>query len=89
MLLMMEMGKKIPAIYEKVGHSKIVSFLDDMSFYIYLVHGIFCMGVTNVYSFYGVIPATILFVILTLIYAITVYRITKEVDVKVFSYIRK
>lgn len=88
MLLIMEMGKKFPAIYERIGHFKAVAFLDDMSFYIYLVHGIFCMGVTNIYSYFRLIPATILFVLATLIYAGIVRYFTQNIDIKLLSRIR-
>lgn len=84
MLFFLEIGKIIPIFYEKIGRSKVVVFLDNMSFYIYLTHGIFCMGPTNVYSYFPLLVGTILFVIATLICARGVYILTNMITSRLF-----
>lgn len=88
MLFMIELGKNFPNFFEKIGNSKAVIFLDNISFYIYLVHGIFCMGVTDVYARFDLLPATLIFIAATFISAEILSVITNAINSKLLSKIK-
>ncbi len=71
-----------------VSNSKVVKCLDKYSYYVYLVHGVFCMGVFNVYN--DMIPlfiSTIVFVLLTVLFAIVLEAIFRLIQRKAFKII--
>lgn len=68
--------KKIPNLIQKIGSSKVMTILDGYSFYVYLVHGIFCMGAFNVFEKIPLPLATILFLLCTVFSAILLKLIT-------------
>ena len=80
MCLGLELYKCFTGIFDKVGHSKIFVFLDGASVYIYLVHGIFCMGVMNVYDRFSITIATVVFAVVTLICAKVLWIITDTIN---------
>lgn len=67
--LIMETRKKFPLFFDKLGASKIVTFLDGGSMYIYLVHGIFCRGEYNIYGKTNLFIATVVFIVATTVCA--------------------
>lgn len=67
--LIMEIRKKFPLFFDKLGASKIVTFLDGGSMYIYLVHGIFCRGEYNIYGKTNLFIATVVFIVATTVCA--------------------
>lgn len=52
-----------------IASSKVITSLDKYSFYVYLVHGIFCMGFFNVYEHMSLPFATLVFLVCTIIFA--------------------
>ncbi len=61
--------RKMPVLLSTVGDWKAVKWFDKYSFYIYLVHGIFCMGLFNLYERFSLVLATTLFVACTVVSA--------------------
>jgi peptidoglycan/LPS O-acetylase OafA/YrhL len=60
--------KKKILIIEVLNKNKVIEVIDSYSFYVYLVHGIFCMGIFNVYEkINSVVGATFSFVICTIL----------------------
>jgi len=55
--------KRYSEIVRRVAQNKVVSYFDASSYYVYLVHGLFCMGTAfNVYyHFNNLVISTILF----------------------------
>ena len=64
----------------KIVNNKIISTLDKYSYYIYLTHGIFCMGRLNVFSFFHFSIATLIFIISTIISAIVLKMICNTIN---------
>ena len=61
---------------------QIVGGLDKQSYYIYIVHGIYCAGVTNVFERlgkYNISIVTLLFIILVLVTAMILDKMTRVV----------
>lgn len=52
-------------LVNKIANLKVVILTDEYSFYVYLVHGFFCSGMWNCYAVLPLIPATFLFILLT------------------------
>lgn len=50
-----------PVALSKIAATKLVTILDNYSYYVYLVHGVLCMGAFNVYEHLSWQPATITF----------------------------
>ena len=55
-----------PCMIERICKAKITRTIDGYSFYVYLVHGIFCVGVFNIFNKIGLIEATFAFLALTI-----------------------
>lgn len=53
----------------KLAAAKITRILDDYSFYVYLVHGLLCMGFFNLYERISLPIATVLFILGTILLA--------------------
>lgn len=71
----------IPDIVEKVIGSKTFTFIDRLSFYIYLVHSAFCKSDVSTYNLINnLFIATLLFIILTAVSALILYYIDKKVQ---------
>lgn len=69
------LNNKFSVIITYIADSVIVKKMDKYSYYIYLVHGVFCMSRFNVYDYFSLFVATILFVLLTSISAVLLYYI--------------
>ena len=70
----MELGKRLPKLFEKIANLKIAVWMDKVSFYIFLTHGIFCMGRTNVFAWIpNPLVATPVFFGLVLIASLILY----------------
>ena len=67
-ITMFKIKNHFPFIIELFVNSKLIIWFDDHSYYIYLVHGLFCMGnELNVYkTFNNIWVSTIIFILLTL-----------------------
>lgn len=76
LLIGLELNKKYEQLINTIEKSYLVSFLDDAPMYIYLVHGIFCMGATSIYGKINLGCATIIFVITTLLSARIIWLFT-------------
>lgn len=55
------LNNKFPTILAKIADLKVTKLFDSYSFYIYLTHGVLCMETFNVYEFFSLPLATILF----------------------------
>ena len=75
-----ELGKKFKKLFERIGHSAVVYLLDGASFYIYLVHGIFCAGITSIYGKVNLVLASIIFIAATLICAKILWVLTDLIN---------
>lgn len=53
----------IPNLIDKLASNKMVKQLDNYSFYIFLVHAVFCSGEFNLYNKMGIILSTIFFIL--------------------------
>lgn len=73
------LNKKIPKVIDRAANSKVMTILDKYSYYIYLVHGIFCIGTLNVFSVFSILPATFIFLFATIISAILLKFITSKI----------
>lgn len=72
------LNNKLPKISNKIANAKLIKLFDQYSYYIYLVHGIFCMGAFNLYIF--PLPlASIIFILATVISAIILKFISSKV----------
>ena len=60
-----------------LAESKGLKILDSYSFFVYLTHGVFCMGRFNFYEIFSIPVASILFVISTTFFAIIVKYMSK------------
>ena len=60
---------KKPNWISRIAQSKLVVILEKYSFYIYLIHGIFCMGYFNVYDKISLLPATCIFLVSTIAFS--------------------
>ena len=65
---------------EKIGNQKIITTIDKYSYYIYLTHGVFCMGKLNVFSFFHFSISTLIFIIATIISAIVLKIICSTIN---------
>ena len=74
--LVIELGKRFPDVYSKIAGSKVMVFLDGASLYIYLLHYIFLNSPTSVFEHFNLGIATILFLLLTIICSIILWRLT-------------
>ena len=63
----------------KVVNHRIITTLDKYSYYVYLTHGLFCMGRLNVFSFFHFSIATLIFIISTIISAIVLKTICNTI----------
>ncbi|MBQ7133162.1 MAG: acyltransferase [Ruminococcus sp.] len=55
------LNNKFPTILTKIADLKVTKLFDSYSFYIYLTHGVLCIDTFNVYEFFSLPLATILF----------------------------
>ncbi len=55
-----------------IANSKIIRWLDAYSYYIYLVHGIFCAGVFNIFDYMPLYLSSIVFLIVTVLCSIII-----------------
>jgi len=54
-----------PNVINTIANSKIAKVLDKYSFFVYLTHGVFCMGFFNFYDYFSLPIATVFFIIFT------------------------
>lgn len=73
------LNKKTPKVIDRIANSKVMTILDKYSYYIYLVHGIFCIGTFNVFSVFSILPATVIFLTATISSAILLKLITSKI----------
>lgn len=67
-------------LISKIANTKAVRLIDKYSFNVYLVHGFFCSGMWNCYAVLPLIPATLLFVVLTVCAAVLLGFILKPLN---------
>lgn len=67
---------KAPQKVTKIALAKPTVILDGISFYVYLTHGIFCMGTFDLYQKFKLFPATVLFLFSTIISAIVLKKLS-------------
>lgn len=67
-LLIFEIEKVFPVLINKIGNSRVLIYLDSLSFYVYIVHGLFCCG-TGIWNVYqnidNIVLSTFVFLIAT------------------------
>lgn len=63
----LRMGRVFPRICDKAGNNLVAKTLDKYSFYVYLTHGLFCMGITNVYANNNLWVSSLMFIGLTVV----------------------
>lgn len=71
-----------PGVMGKIANSRVIRYLDKQSYYIYIVHGIYCAGVTNLYERferYNISIVTLLFIVLVLATAMILDKMTRVV----------
>lgn len=68
------------SLISKAANSKVIRVLDNYSYYIFLVHGVFCMGVFNVYAKMKLPLATLTFCLFTVLASITLKVISKTIS---------
>jgi peptidoglycan/LPS O-acetylase OafA/YrhL len=74
-------NRLMPVFFEKLCRLKVINHFDKMSYYIYIAHGLFYVGVFNVYSLSNnIVVSTILFIVCTYGVAIAIYLISKFVN---------
>ena len=66
-LLISFLSNKFPKISETIGENKVINFLDKYSYYVYLCHGVLCLGTFNVYEKFSMLQATGVFLIGTIL----------------------
>ena len=71
---------KNPHIINRIAESNVVNLCDGYSYYVYLVHGCFCMGRFNMYQLLPLVWATIVFSVCTAISAIVVKFISEIIQ---------
>lgn len=60
------LNNKYAKIMSKIADSKVARTIDSYSFYVYLTHGIFCMGKFDLFVIFPLPAATVLFLICTI-----------------------
>lgn len=71
------LSKKYYALVQKIAESYIVKLMDKYSYYVYISHGIFCMGTFNVYEkMSSLFFATAVFVVGTLVLSLMLKKTT-------------
>ncbi len=75
-------GKRFPDNINTIAGNRVIRYLDVSSYYIFLVHGLFCRGsIFNVYMiFENLLVSTVLFIVLTLIAAEILKRISEKIS---------
>ncbi len=69
--------KKNIKLISNISDNAVVKTLDKYSFYVYLVHGVLCMGVFNVYEHMPLPAATFVFVIGTIVLSFLLKNISE------------
>ena len=89
-VVVVEMNKRIPKIFDAIANCWVVKKLDKISFHIYLVHGVFCFGVTNIYkAITNIILATFVYFILVSLATILLYYLDKLILIPSQRLLRK
>ena len=74
-------GEAFPTLMTGLANSKAISAFDELSLYVYMVHGCFCGGLLSPYgATESLLLATILFFLLTLVGACLLRKATKAVS---------
>lgn len=67
------LSKVLPSFFNRIMSTKTMNYFDKKSYYIYLVHGLFCMGGENTFNIYGtdmnLFFKTVIFIAATIISA--------------------
>ena len=71
---------KNPSAIIKIASSGVVRTLDSYSYYVFLVHGVFCMGVFNLYEKLPLLLATVIFVLATVLSAVILKLISQAIS---------
>ena len=71
---------KNPSAIIKIASSGVVRTLDSYSYYVFLAHGVFCMGVFNLYEKLPLPLATVLFVLATVLSAVILKLISQVIS---------
>lgn len=74
--------RNMPALVHKIADNRVLKYFDSSSYFIYLVHGLFCMGTAfNVFVIIdNVLVSSLLFICLTLVAAFALRSITKTME---------
>lgn len=74
--------KNMPNLVRKIADNRVLKCFDSYSYFIYLVHGLFCMGIAfNVYIIIdNILVSSLLFISLTLAAAFALRFITKTTE---------
>lgn len=80
---------KNSSVITKMADSRIIRTLDGYSYYVFLVHGVFCMGVFNLYEKLPLPLATVLFVIATILSAVVLKLISQAISRPLLKMISK
>ena len=67
---------KYPKVIIRIANKKTTRLLEKYSFFVYLTHGVFCMGYFNVYEKTSLLIATCLFVFGTIISSVLIRLVT-------------
>lgn len=76
-----------PCMIERICKAKITRTIDGYSFYVYLVHGIFCVGVFNIFNKIGLIEATFAFLALTIFCAFITKIVCKLIQKRIVAFL--
>ena len=77
------------SVITKMADSRIIRTLDGYSYYVFLVHGVFCMGFFNLYEKLPLPLATVLFVIATILSAVVLKLISQAISRPLLKMISK
>ena len=69
-----------PNPINSIANGKITNALDKYSYYVYLTHGVFCIGYFNLYESYSLPIATVLFLISTVLSAVLLKFISTKLQ---------
>ncbi len=80
-IFFVELNKIIPRTFDNIANSGLVRSLDKASLHIYLVHGIFCFGATNIYdAISNIWVATLVYFVLVAISTVFLYFLDKFIS---------
>ena len=69
----------------RITSSGAIALLENYSFFIYLTHGVFCMGTFNLFDKFSLPISTVLFVFFTVVAAIVIKLLSNTIQKAVFK----